>query len=342
MTLRYCAFGLSICSTASIPGLRRAENSDSACDLEIFFGFSPSKDSSVTLPDARLTYTSAITDDAGEPSLRMWHLANRKLFHVAYSDGTRFWFDSAGTKLWVTWTEGSSPESVALYLLGPMFALILRYRGIVCLHASAVISNGRAIVFVGPEESGKSTTAAAFGRRGSAILSDDVVPLREQDGSFLALPGSPHLRLWPDSVEMLFGPHTSLPQLLPNWEKRRLSEGDYRSIFSERACELAAIYLLKGRRADPLAPRLDAVDQQNALISLIANSYASKAIESAMRAEELTFFGRLLSSVRVRQLTPHSDGSQLDRLCDLVCNDLSASSAVPKSFPQAGAPKKPF
>lgn len=281
-------------------------------------------------PDARLTYASVITDDAGEPVLRMWRLANPKLFHVVYSDGTRFWFDRAGTKLWVTWPEESSPESAALYLLGPIFAVILRYRGIVCLHASAVVSNGRAIAFVGPEEAGKSTTAAAFGRRGFAILSDDVVPLQEHQGQFVVLPGSPYLRLWPESAELLFGSRDSLSQLLPDWEKMKLSEGDHHSTFSDLPSQLAAICLLNDRSHDVGVPRLDTVTEQNALIRLVANSYASRLIDDQMRAREFVFFGELVSRVPIRQLTPHSDGGRIDQLCDLVCQDLLAPSITPK------------
>ena len=49
--------------------------------------------------------------------------------------------------------------------LGPVFAFVLRLRGAVTFHASAV-RIGDAVAFLGPQGAGKSTTAAALALRG--------------------------------------------------------------------------------------------------------------------------------------------------------------------------------
>jgi hypothetical protein len=335
VTFYYSVSGLSIQSNSAIPGLRPVENPNLSADLIIFLGSRPdAKDGLAASSACRLSYVSGIAEETGDPMWKMWEIADGGFFHLLYHEGTQFWFDRVGTRLWAVWPENSSVETTALYLLGPVLALILRYRGIVCLHASAVILNGHAVVFVGPEEAGKSTTAAAFSRKGYAILSDDVAPLQERDGAFFALPGSPHLRLWPESVEMIFGPRDLLPRLLPDWEKRRLSDGDQDSRFSQRLCQLGAVYILKDRRAEPGFPRLDTISQRSALMSLVANSYASQLIDSKMRAQELEFFGRLVSQVRVCQLSPHVDGSRINELCDLIRDDLSGFGATSSHAPQ--------
>lgn len=332
MSSYYSVSTLSVLSNAPIPGLTPIDPPQKSPDLMVFLGSGPTANdglSSGSTPS--LSYVSVSTDSKGEPMLKMWELDGGAYLHIAYRDGTQFWFDRAGTRLWATWAEDSSVENTALYLLGPILALLLRYCGFVCLHASAIVVNGRAVAFVGPEESGKSTTAAAFGRRGFAILSDDVVPLQDnRDGTFFALPGSPHLRLWPESVGLLFGSRDALPPLAPNWDKRRLSQGDRQSKFYHHACDLQAIYILKDRRADPVLPCLETVNQQAALMSLIVNSYASPLIDAKMRAEELQLFARLIQRVPIRQLSPHADGDRIDQLCDLVCQDLLASSISPK------------
>jgi hypothetical protein len=322
----YSVSSLSVLSNSRIPGLTPLEKPERPPDLVVFLGSCPAaNDGLMSGPEATLTYVSTARDSMGEPMLKVWELGNGAYLRVAYCDGTQFWFDRRGTKLWATWPEDSCAENTSLYLLGPILALVLRYRGLVCLHASAVVVNGRAVAFVGPEEAGKSTTAAAFSRKGSAILSDDVVPLREQDGAFFALPGSPHLRLWPESVELLFGSRDMLPRLVSDWEKRLLSDGDQQSKFWQQACELHSIYILKPRRGDLGLPRLETVDQQTALMSLVANSYASPLIDSKMQGDELQFLARLVSHVPIRQLSPHADGARLTELCDLVCEDLSVS-----------------
>jgi hypothetical protein len=321
VSLSYSVFGLSIQANQPIPGLEAGEP-QVAPDLQILLGICPDERSQTTISAARLAYVSSITTDAGEPALKMWELADDGLLHGAYHDGTKFWMDRAGTRLWVTWPGSASVETTALYLLGPVLALVLRYRGVVCLHASAVVVNGRAIVFAGAEEAGKSTTAAAFARRGFPALSDDVVPLAERDGVFFAFPGSPQLRLWPESVEMLFGPRDSLPRLLPDWEKRRLAAGDHRSSFWSRPCEVASIYVLGERCADETAPRSESLSQRAALMALVANGYASNFVDTKMRGDELKLLGRLVSKVPVLRLRAHQDGNRLAELCDLICQDL--------------------
>src|ERR1700730_12146581 len=59
----------------------------------------------------------------------------------------------------VHWPGNSSLENALSYLFGPIIGLLLLLRGAVCLHASAVSIGDRAIVFVGSEGAGESTSA---------------------------------------------------------------------------------------------------------------------------------------------------------------------------------------
>src|SRR5260370_8969321 len=111
---------------------------------------------------------------------------------------------------------------------------------------------------------GKSATGAAFAGRGYGVLSDDIVALFEQEGVFHVMPAYPHLCLWPDSVEMLYGSRDALPRLIPDWEKRRLSLGEEGARFESLPLPLAAIYVLAARRPDP-APYLEPILSQTSL-----------------------------------------------------------------------------
>jgi hypothetical protein len=95
---------------------------------------------------------------------------------------------------------------------------VLRLRGVICLHASAVNINDRSVIFVGSEGAGKSTMAAAFARQGFFVLSDDIVALSEYGREFRALPACPRVNLWPDSVEILYGSREALPRITAGWE----------------------------------------------------------------------------------------------------------------------------
>jgi hypothetical protein len=87
------------------------------------------------------------------------------------------------------------------YLLSYVAGLILHQRGQLPLHASCVVVDERAIAICGRSGRGKSTLAAAFVRAGHRLLSDDIVVVGFPDGGdAVAVPGSPHLRLNPDSI----------------------------------------------------------------------------------------------------------------------------------------------
>jgi hypothetical protein len=197
---------------------------------------------------------------------------------------------------------------------------MLRLRGIVCLHASAVAFDDHCVAFVGSAGAGKSTTAAAFAKLGRSIVSDDIVGLVERDGIFHVLPAYPHLCLWPESVTMLYGSPDALPQLLHDWEKRQLALGENGTHFEERTLPLRAIYILGERRPDS-APVVGAIAEREVLLSLVANTYATNLIDRTMRGEEFALLSRLISSVPVRIVHPSGDPTRLEDLCRVIQSD---------------------
>ena len=244
-------------------------------------------------------------------------MAGSRYLRLAYFDGTQFWLDREGTEVWATWPENLQIEDTATYLLGPVLGILLRLRGVTCLHASAVAFGETAVAFVGSEGAGKSTTAAALAQHGHAILSDDVVALAEHDGSFFVHPAYPYLCLWPESVESLYGSPDALPQFSANYEKRFLSLGTQELRFAERALPLAAIYILGDRRSDP-APLVEELAPQKAFLALVANTFATNTLDSGMRAKEFEILARLAPSVPIRALCAHQDASRLPELCALL------------------------
>jgi len=319
----HTAFGLRIRSNVSIPGLAPLDDSSAADDLSIQLGVSPSSNREIHNSTEELTYESPYKDDFGNPGLRIWKSSDRRYLRLAYFDGTQFWLEHAGKEIWTTWPQASTLEDVCSYLLGPVLGLVLRLRGVTCLHASAVALNGEAIAFVGMEGAGKSTTAAAFGREGHGVLSDDVVALKESEARLLVVPAYPHLCLWPESVTMLYGSADALPHFSKGWEKRRLALGNGQARFENHPLPLGAIYFLGERRTDA-APSVEAVRPQAALLSLVADTFANKVLDRDMRAREFEVLGRLVNRVPVRRVFPHSDPSRICDLCRFIRQDFAA------------------
>ena len=204
--MQYSAFGLTIATTDPVPGLN-ADTRRSAVDLRIWLDGRWPDDGNSLGED--LWYTGDVEDET-TPDLRVWTAAGRH-FRFCYDDGVEFIVDRTGTEVWGRWPAASTREDAVTYLLGPVMGFVLRLRGVVCLHASAVALGDRAVLIAGAPEAGKSSTAAAFCRSGHAILSDDVAPIVEAAGVLCVQPSYPQLRLWPDSVAALYGSPGATP-----------------------------------------------------------------------------------------------------------------------------------
>jgi hypothetical protein len=311
----YTAFGLSFRSNNAIPGLIASEVKTST-DVEIFFGAPPAACLENFAED--LYYESRDTDEHGQPGFRAWRIAGGDFLRMDYSDGVQFWIDRACTNIWCTFPERLTIADAAVYLLGPVLGLLLRLRGVVCLHASAVGLGGRAVAFVGPPGAGKSTTAAALGQRGHAIISDDIVAVDERRGGFFAFPAHPYLGLWPESVAMLFGAETKVPEFASTWDKGRFSLSEHDLQFQKESLPFGAIYLLGERTPDPRAPYIEEISQRDGLMALVGNSFGSNLLERDMRGREFELLGRLAAQVPVRQVFASADSSRIDALCDLI------------------------
>jgi hypothetical protein len=316
----YLVFGLLLRSNLPIPELVPAEAPSSSPVVNIHMNESPPRE--IPCEPETLTYTSAYMDPTGQPALRIWKTADGQFLYLLYFDGTQFWMDRRGTELWAQWPANLTIEDTATYLLGPVLGLLLRLRGVTCLHASAISVGDRAIAFVGSEGAGKSTTAAMFAQMGYPVISDDVVAITERQGAHYVFPAYPYLCLWADSVTMVYGAGKKLPSFSANWDKRLLSLSGNNLKFEDKQLKLGALFILGERTTLSDAPRIEPLVPKEGLLSLVANSYATNLLDKDMRAVEFEFLGRMLQRVPVQRLIPHEDPAQIGRLCDVVLRSL--------------------
>jgi len=314
----YSVFGLLLRCNVALPELPPANPSATGPVIEIHMNVSPYAGGDIPSGPGDLTYTSMYRVDSGEPALRIWKVADGEFLHLVYFDGTQFWMDRGGSEVWVTWPDSLTIEDAATYVLGPVLGLLLRLRGVTCLHGSAVAIDGRAVAFVGSEGAGKSTTAAALAQKGYAVISDDIVALVQRDGSFFVHPAYPYLCLWPDSVTMVYGPDKRLPSFSANWDKRLLSLEGNQLRFEEQFLPLGAIFVLGQRSSESGAPFLEHPTPSDSLLSMVTNSYGTNLLDKDMRAREFAMFGRILEAVPIRRLRPHEDPTRIDHLCKLI------------------------
>ncbi len=317
-------YGLNVQLNEAIPGIAPSVISHDV-DIEVHLGFLPAWFE--TQDGHQEFWYRGPNNDQGVPRLVVWKLPQFDCYHFSYADGTQFLVDSTGSEVWSTWPAATlTVEDAATYLLGPVMGFVLLLRGNVSLHASAVAICDSAVALVGPAGAGKSTCAAAFANLGYRVLTEDVLTLKEFSESFLVQPGYPCIRLWPDSVAALWGAGADLPRLTPTWDKRFLDLTQTGQHFEDRPLPLKAIYVIYPSRSDlPEASVIGSMSQRQALLALVANTYASYLMNKQMRATEFEILSRLLKLVKIQSLTLHYDPARIADLCLTIIQDFNSA-----------------
>ena len=264
----------------------------------------------------------APSDAADPPMVEATWASGRQGILLRYADGTEFHVSEDAREAWASWPAPLTVADAMVYLLGPVLGYVLRRRGVLALHASGVVIEGRAAAFCGGSGAGKSTIAAAVATAGHVALADDVLALREVDGRTMAYPAHDHLRVWDDTAALFVDPAEPLELLTPNWDKRALPLERLGTAIARAPAPLGAIFVLGERTADEAAPRTERVRAADALLQIITNTAANYLLSREMRGEELALLARVLDRTPVYRLTPSSDPARLPLLVSRVAETL--------------------
>jgi hypothetical protein len=275
------AYNLGICSALPLPELQ--PSAEATADVTILFGSLDWSPPPQAIASEEL-YIEVLPDEA----YFFWRQLGK--FRVA-----------RGTEIIIDPLPNVEERLLRLPLLGTIFAVLLHQRGRLVLHASAVAIDGEAIIFVGNKGRGKSTMAATLYGRGHQLISDDVVALEiDEAGQPIVIPGFPQFKLYPEAALLCLGDDPEeLPELVDGYEKRsrRVADG-----FVQDPSPLRNIYVL-GR--GPVS-RIEPLDQQTSLLTLIANSYVARFGKQLLQGAEASTHLRqctaLLAKVSVYRL----------------------------------------
>lgn len=301
----YEVYGLRIDANRAISGLLPAQVS-SQPDYEVILETAPSIDRDDYRLLGREQHDALVTLSQSKKTLS---------YLIEYADGSRFVIDQRERIIWCDWPPPFTTDDAVTYLVGPVLAFVLRLNGVLSLHASAVVVDGRAVLFLGPAGAGKSTLAAAMAERGHAILSDDVSAVIWRHGRPWILPGYPRLRLWTDVAGTIYGRGSELPPLTPNWDKRYvdLEQGNR---FQTEEAVIGTIFHLQPRVEGEA--NLRRIEGHEAAMAVIGQTSMTTYLDSDMRARELAQVTRLLEYARVFSLSVPDRAESLDSVCAII------------------------
>ena len=290
---RYSAFGLEIESELPLPELKPAAVKP---NLAIRLG-------SVARPGNSPLSERCVTASQDEVHL-FW-------------EGSGSFLMRGGTEMVVDPAPDAEQAQLRAGILGPGIATILQQRGLLVLHASAIVIGGKAFAFVGWKGQGKSTTAAALFARGCPLLTDDLLALNGKDGQrLLAHPGIPHFKLWPDSVKSSLGEVAgTLPRLMPRYEKRvrKIIDG-----FAPGPVPLGAIYVL-ARGPELAVHRLSPQETfQQVVTNTFCARYGNRVFKGQIGEAHLRNVAKVASHVPVFGLERPSSLEGLGAFADFI------------------------
>lgn len=147
-----------------------------------------------------------------------------------------------GNEIIVDRRPDADEQMLRLLLIGTGAALLLHQRGLLPLHASAVVTPAGAVLFMGHSGAGKSTLLNEFLRRGYVMLAEDLAAVRlAENGRAWVEPGVAATKLWADSAALLAQPTAGLVRVRPELEKFIVPVAD---MLATEAAPLSTIYLL--------------------------------------------------------------------------------------------------
>jgi hypothetical protein len=221
---------------------------------------------------------------------------------------------------------GSKQKDIEIFLLGFAWATLCHQRGMLPLHASAIVTGNGITAFAGHSGAGKSTTAALLDSLGYELIADDILPVSFNQNS---IPGAwPYLRrlkLRRDPIiQFGFTPAELVSETLDK-EKyfvRPKRTGD------EIWRRLERLYLLERDVTDTHAP-IEQITGADAVHTLVDQTYHFDFILGTRRlGDHLAFCARLASKILIYRLrwSPLSDVGK--KLGSLICAHLEAAASL--------------
>jgi hypothetical protein len=210
---------------------------------------------------------------------------------------------------------------ISLFLTGTGLGVLLQQRGLLLLHASAVMINKCVVAFLGGSGWGKSTMAGALRMKGYTIVSDDILAIdfpKEQKP--LVRSGITRMKLWPESLECLGEDPRKWQEFYPGSEKRSISLDDT----LQQTAILGRIYVL----AEGASNEITRLPPQAAFLQIIRHLYLAclhGIFEGKAFSRHLQQATSVSASVPICLLRRRLCLATLSQVVDLVEKDIAVT-----------------
>lgn len=235
-----------------------------------------------------------VLPDAPDPSARVQAANGCVQFTVP---GVARYRIVEGRSILVDPIDGGSTRDLRLFLLGSALGLLCHQRGNLPLHANAMLAGDGAFAFAGPSGAGKSTLAAHFRARGYPVLCDDVCLVSfADDGTPLAWPGLPRLKLWGDAAAAFGHDKATLDVAVEGLDKYHVP---MEAAARPTPAPLRRLYVLS-RAPEGQEGRIERLRGQAAMRAVMGNTYRGQTLAKlGLSARHFSQCAALLERIEV-------------------------------------------
>ena len=215
-----------------------------------------------------------------------------------------------GREIIVQSVDDVDPIDVRVFLLGSVLGALCHQRGLLPLHASAVVVNGGCAAFVGVSGSGKSTIAALLAQRGYPVISDDICAVSINSNAPLAQPGLARLKLMADVAEALQMDTAELPRDRSMLNKFHLPLGE---LFNSAPAPLRWVYILR-EDLPPHSEGIQPIEAPDNIEMLALQTYRHRYAK-AMGLKNANFFqcAAVIGATEINYLTRPLEFDHFDK-----------------------------
>ncbi|WP_057832343.1 hypothetical protein [Colwellia sp. TT2012] len=252
-------------------------------------------------------------------------------------------FKVSKTNITIDWqAQGTGADH---YFQTLALALNLELNNVLCIHANVLAYQDKAIAFVAPSRTGKTTLTAALSQQGFGLMTDDMMALHYDDekNDYTVYPSWPVARMWPDSLAELVGENSvACEKVHENFAKRIVTMNnnsiDNSSTNNENISfnfcaepkKLKVIYLLQ--RHETITAQSDKeafctisdIPAAQAVIILLQNSILGSAYSAlGIEGKRVVALAKLLNNINFKQLSYSSGKKNLFNVAEKIKQDIN-------------------
>ncbi len=221
--------------------------------------------------------------------------------------------------------DNADDEALLAYLLVDALSFSMVRLGWEPLHATAIVTGDGTIGLIGASGYGKSTLGALLLHGGSRLLTDDMLTLVADDGTYTAHPGPPRIKLYREIADRIFG--AGCHGVPMNAVTRKLIIPLDETQTAREPSPLDAIYLIESERdaQSTQHPSIRRLPPAGALPRLLAATAAHYPSDRDRLARQFAFITGLVQQVPVSTLAYRRNPDEMFLVRDAVLADLARS-----------------